>query len=675
MELDASLPELIETLNNIGLLADSWENLRDDTVLELETYANRPDTTGHLGVARELAAAFNRSLKKLSWPVTEVEEEASEIIDIQIYDDDLCPRYTGMVVKDVPVGPSPDWLKKRIEAMGLKPINNVVDITNYVLFSTAQPIHAFDLSKLSGNKIIIRRAQKSEVLRSLEGKVLQLSPEMLVIADEKKPVALAGVIGGEESSVTEDTKDIFIESAYFDPVSVRRTGKNTGVQTDASYRFERGADISFPPHAALMAASLLSQLGGKVAKGILDVYPKPRKHKTVLLRHHRVTELLGVEIDDDFIMKILTDLEFQVELQQEGIWQVKIPFFRVDVEREADLIEEIARFYGYDKIPAQVPPIRELEPPSNPKREVVEKIRQILFSHGLDEVVNMSFSDLEEEVNFKGSQKAIEIRNPISSRAAYLRTTLAGGLLQNIAWNKNRGAEGIHIFEIGNTYSWKDEKSLERLSLCIVTTGDLGYSHWQEKSERTEFFHLKGISEDLLYHLRYEPFTFSEKTHPFFEQEFSLALNHKGEEIGYLGLLKKSILEAYSLEEDIWAAFIDLSTLLGKQPLSFEYIPVIKFPSISRDLSFVGDRKVSFAQINEEIEKLSIPFLEKLVLYDRFTGKSIPEGKVSLSFRFVFRHPQRTLLTSEIDSMQQKVIKVLGTKFGFQLREGGKIDK
>jgi phenylalanyl-tRNA synthetase beta chain len=498
---------------------------------------------------------------------------------------------------------------------------------------------------------------------------------MLVIADEKKPVALAGVIGGEESSVTEETKDVFIESAYFDPVSVRKTGKRASVQTDASYRFERGADISFPPQAALMAASLLSQLGGKVAKGIIDVYPKPRKPKTVLLRHHRITELLGVEIDDDFIMKILSDLELSIELQQEGIWQVKLPFFRVDIEREADLIEEIARFYGYDKIPAQLPPIRELEPLRSPRRIIIERIRQILLSHGLDEVVNLSFSDIEEEKTFKGSQKAIGIRNPISSRAAYMRTTLMGGLLQNISWNKNRGAEGVHIFEIGNVYSWKEEKCQERLSLCMVSVGDLGYGHWQTNNERTDFFHLKGISEDLLVHLKYQPISFSEKPHPFFEQDYSLSLNHKGEEIGNIGLLRKEICEAYSIKEDVWAACIDLNTLLDRQTLSFQYSPVIKFPSISRDLAFVGDRKIPFSQVEEEIEKMAIPFLEKLVLSDRFSGKSIPEGKVSLMFRFVFRHPQRTLHASEVDSMQQKVIEVLGSKFGFQLREGGEIDK
>jgi phenylalanyl-tRNA synthetase beta chain len=671
IELNASIPELIEMLNNIGLLVDSWETQGDDTILELEIYANRPDTTGHYGVARELAAAFSYPLKKLNWAVDEVEEETSSVVDVQIYDDDLCPRYTGMVVKDVLVGPSPDWLKKRIESMGLKSVNNVVDITNYVLFSTAQPIHAFDLKKLSGNKVIVRRAQKGESLRSLEGKDISLSPEMLVIADEKKPVALAGVIGGEESAVTEETRDVFIESAYFDPVSVRKTGKTALVQTDASYRFERGADISYPPQAALMAASLLSQFGGKVTKGIVDVYPKPRKQKTVLLRHHRVTELLGVEIEDDFIRETLSGLEFHVELQQEGIWQVKVPFFRVDIEREADLIEEIARFYGYDKIPAQLPPIRELEPLSSPKRIVIERIRQILLSHGLDEVVNLSFSDLEEEVSFKGTQKAIQIRNPISSRAAYMRTTLLGGLLQNIAWNKNRGAEGIHIFEIGNVYFWKEEKCQERSSLCMMSIGDLGYGHWQAKNERTDFFHLKGISEDLLIYLRYKPFSFSEKSHDFFEQDFSLSLNHKGEEIGNLGLLRKEICEPYSIKEDVWAACIDLSTLLDRQAFSFQYTPVIKFPSISRDLAFVGDNKIPFSQVKEEIEKLEIPFLEKLVLSDRFAGKSIPEGKVSLLFRFVFRHPQRTLVASEVDSMQQKVIKVLGNKFGFQLREGG----
>ncbi|GAH34837.1 unnamed protein product, partial [marine sediment metagenome] len=435
---------------------------------------------------------------------------------------------------------SPEWLRKRIEAVGLKPINNVVDVTNYVLFATAHPIHAFDLAKISGRKIIIRKATDAEVLRGLEDRDISLTPEMLVIADEKKPIALAGIIGGGESSVKESTQDVFIESACFDPVSIRKTSKKTGISTDASYRFERGADISFPPRAALMAASLLTQLGGKASKGVADVYPKPRKEKIVVLRHHRISDLLGLEIDEKFAMRTLASLGFQAEIQQRGVWQVKIPQFRVDVEREADLIEEIARFYGYDKIPASLPPIRVLELPVDQKRERINKFRQLLFHNGFDEVLNFSFSDPEKEARLQTGQKAIEIRNPVSSKASLLRTTLLGGLLENIVWNKNRGAEGIHLFEIGNAYFWQNETNREQLMLALATTGLVGPVQWHRKSEDTDFFRIKGALESLMTYSRYEPFFFKEEDHAFFEQEYSLAMSFKEETVGYCGLLKKN---------------------------------------------------------------------------------------------------------------------------------------
>ena len=410
IELDLSLPVLIEKLNMIGLLVEDWEEKGSDVILDIETYANRPDTLGHQGVARELAAALELGIKEQKWPLKEIEQKTSDLAGVRIWDVDLCPRYSGMVIKDIQVGPSPEWLRKRIEAVGIKPINNVVDVTNYVLFATAHPIHAFDLAKISGRKIIIRKATDAEVLRSLEGSDISLTPEMLVIADEKKPIALAGIIGGEECSVKESTRDVFIESACFDPVSIRKTSKKTGISTDASYRFERGADISFPPQAALMAASLLTQLGGKASKGIADVYPKPRREKTIVLRHHRISRLLGVEIDEEFAVRTLASLGFQAEVQQRGVWQVKIPQFRVDVEREADLIEEIARFYGYDKIPSSVPPLRVLELPVDQKRERINKFRLLLFHNGFDEVLNFSFSDPEKEARLQTGQEAIEIR-------------------------------------------------------------------------------------------------------------------------------------------------------------------------------------------------------------------------------------------------------------------------
>lgn len=675
IDIDLPVSRLVEVLDNIGLLIEDWEEKNGDVILDVETYANRPDTLGHMGIARELAAALGLVLKEQRLSLTETDENISDFIDVQIWDEDLCPRYCGMVVKDIKVGPSPDWLGKRLQAMGLSPINNVVDVTNYVLFSTAQPIHAFDLAKISGEKIIIRRAKQGEKLLSLEAKDVDLTPEMLVIADEEKPVAVAGVIGGENTAVSDSTKNVFIESAYFDPVSVRKTSKLTGIQTDAAYRFERGADISFPPEAARMAASLLSQFGGKVCKGVVDVYPRSRKVKTVMLRDHRVTSLLGVEIDNSFIEKTLTSLGFQLEHKQPGIWRVKIPYFRIDVEREADLVEEIARFFGYEKIPIQLPPLRSLEPVTDPKRGKMNTLRQLLFHYGFDEVVNFSFMDPEKEEKFGSDLKPIPIRNPISTKASILRTTLLGGLLENVAWNTNRGAEGVHIFEIGNVFNLNNDEHKEHLMLGMVMTGVVGERHWKEKGKKPGFFHLKGTCEALMAQLRYGSFSFREKKHPYFQEGHSLDLHFKGEKIGCLGAVKQDILETFLLKEEVWAAEVNLNLLFEKQAHAFQYSAVVKYPSVNRDVSFIGDKIVSFEEIREVVEKLNLPFLEKFVLYDRFSGSSIPEGKVSLSFRFIFRHPDRTLQADEVDALQEKIIAALRARFNFQLREGGKIDK
>jgi phenylalanyl-tRNA synthetase beta chain len=671
IDVELSTSRLIDTLNSIGMLIDSWEEQKGDIILELETYSNRPDTLGHIGVARELTVALDLPLKEQEWPLTEVDENSSENIDIEIFDDDLCPRYCGIVVKDVNVGPSPEWLAKKIEAMDLSHINNVVDVSNYILFATAQPIHMFDISKLSGRKIIVRKAKKGEAFRSLEGEDIKLSPDMLVIADEQKPVALAGVIGGENSAVTEKTRDILIESAHFNPVSVRKTGKKTGIQTDASYRFERGSDISFPPKAALMAASLLTQFGGKATKGIVDVYPKPRKNKTVMLRQRRVSEILGVDIRSDFIVETLSKLEFILEKKQQGVWQVQVPFFRIDIEREADLVEEIARFYGYENIPSVFPPLTAMEPPPDPKKRQIQKCRQALFHYGFDEVVNYSFADPENEEKLQSGRKAIAIRNPISTKASLLKTTLLEGLLENIAWNQNRGADGIHIFEVGKIYFWEDDACSEQMSLGMATAGYLGMNSWQEPPIQTNFFHLKGVCEAILSLLRYESVVFLAGKHPSLEKESALSILLKGKKIGCIGAVRRDICSSFSIREPVWVAELDLNGIFQKQPRPFEYIPVIKYPKVVRDISFIADRKISYQEIKQTLEELSIPNLERFELYDRFTGVSIPKEKVSLSFRFLYHHPQRTLLAEEVDGFQEKIIKTLSSKFGFQLREGG----
>jgi phenylalanyl-tRNA synthetase beta chain len=674
--LDEDIPvsRLIDALNRIGLMVETQEEKEGDVILDVETYANRPDTLGHLGMARELAAALGLRLKEKTWPLAELSEKTSDLVDVQVWDEDLCPRYCGVVVKGVKVSPSPLWLKKRIESMGLNPVNNVVDITNYVLFSTSQPIHAFDFDKIAGAKIIIRRAKKGEYLLCLDGQDRALSADMLVIADDTKPVALAGVIGGQASAVSEETKDIFIESAYFDPVSVRKTRKAAGLQTDASYRFERGADIAFPPQAALMAASLLGKFGGRATKELADVYSQPRKKKEVILRRSRIPELLGINVDESFIKKTLTDLEFVVETGQNSVWLVKVPFFRVDIDREADLVEEIARFYGYENIPSIVPPLKIVEPIPDQNRDKIAKLRPVLFHRGFNEVINFSFSDPEKEGIFATGLQPVGIRNPVSAKSSLLRTTLLGGLMETLSWNKNRGLDAVHIFEIGNIYFREEADCRERLTLALLTTGPLDEPHWQRKSQDTDFFHLKGACEALMKQLRYEPFSFAYDGSPLFEPGRSLALIYREEKVGFLGPVRKKILDYFSVKQAIFAAEINLELLFGKQPKGFNYSPVAKFPSITRDISLLVPRDIAYQEIKKAVEKLPLPILEEFQLVDLYSGESVPADKVSLSFRFIYRHPQRTLLTEEVEKSEQQILNHLKRTFKVQLREGGKID-
>ena len=460
--VDLPRQEILDKLTMIGLVADTTEERDGDLILDLETYANRPDTLGHLGVARELAALLGLPLIEKDRPVAELPEATTDIADVQIVAEALCPRYCGVVVRNVPVGPSPAWLTRRIEAMGLRPVNNVVDVSNYVLFATAQPIHTFDFGRIGGGRIVVRKAKRSETLVDLDGRTLALSTDMLVIADESRPVALAGVIGGQASGITASTRDVFIESANFDPVGIRKTAKALGVSTDASYRFERGADIDFAPQAALMAASLLTQMGGLASKGLIDRYPKPPKARTVRLRLRRIAELLGVEVPEGFVVDVLGRLGFRVEGAPKGPWRVGVPTFRVDVSREADLVEEIARFYGYDRIPSEVTPVDSFAPVVNRKRDRLARIRETLAGQGLDEVINWSFADPEREAAVASGRTPVAIQNPISNRASVMRTSLFPGLLENAAWNLNRGSKASTSSSWGTSFIGGTTRSTAR---------------------------------------------------------------------------------------------------------------------------------------------------------------------------------------------------------------------
>jgi phenylalanyl-tRNA synthetase beta chain len=668
--VDMPLPELVDRLTMIGLVPETVEERDGDAVLDLETYANRPDTLGHLGVAREVGAMLGLPLLEKAWPLAELDQATAGIADVQIVAEPLCHRYCGLVVRGVKVGPSPDWLRRRLEAVGLKPINNVVDISNYVCFATAQPIHTFDFGRIGGGRIVVRKAKKGETLVDLDGRTLTLGPDMLVIADESRPVALAGVIGGQASGITESTSDVFIESANFEPASIRRTAKKLGLQTDASYRFERGADIGFAPRAALMAASLLCQMGGQASRGLIDRFHRPPKPRTVRLRLRRVAEILGVEVPESFVVDVLGRLGFAVEAAAKHSWRVAVPTFRVDIDQEADLIEEVARFYGYDRIPAEFTPVGSFDLAVNRKRERLARVRETLLGQGLDEVINWSFADPEREKAAAAGREAVAVENPISLRASVLRTTLLPGLLENAAWNLNRGLDGVHIFELGNVFSWMDEKHCEELHLGILSAGLLPGANWAERPAETNVFLVKGAVEALAEALRFEPVAFEERDHPSFEPGRALALLYKGQEVGRLGELRPDFASAVSVDRKVYAAEVDLAALFEKQPRPFEIAPVPKFPGVTRDLSFLLDVAVPYREVARAVDKLNLPLLEGYDLLDRFGGPSIPPGKVSLTVRFRFRHPQRTLVAEEVDRVEQEIAGQLRSALNIQPREG-----
>ena len=673
VDVDLPLKELIDRMTMIGLVVEETEEKAGDIVLDVETYANRPDTLGHLGMAREIAVLLGKPLKERSWPLTEMSIRTTDLVSVQVQDEDLCPRYCGLVIRGVSVGPSPDWLRARIEAMGLHSINAIVDVSNYVLFATGQPIHAFDLAKIAGARVIVRRAKKGEQIRTLDGRVVVLTPEMLVIADEKKPVAVAGVIGGEESAVSNSTRDVFIESAAFDPGSVRKTRKALETLTDASYRFERGVDIGFTPQAAVMAASLLAGFGGKAGRDIIDVYPRPRKAREMLLRARRVAELLGVEIRPAYIEKVLNDLGFGLKSRPIGSWMVQVPSHRADIEREADLIEEVARFYGYDRIPVVLSPLEVLEPAPTPAGKI-QRIDQQLFHYGFDEVLNPSFADPADEAALATGRKPVEIRNPLSAKAGLLRTTLIGSLLENIAWNRNRGMEGVHIFETGNVYSWRDVESTvvdEESTLALATAGPLGPIQWGEKPKENDLFHLKGAVEAALAALRFDAPIFAPENQPVFDPARSLAIFYKGEKIGFLGRVRTGLADHYGIKGDVFAAEISLGRLAEKKPRPFEFTPLPKYPAVVRDLSFWIGREAVYQNVRAAVLKADAASLERFEVIDRYDGDQAPRDKIGLSLRFIYRNPKGTLTAEDVDKSEQKIIKALKTALSVQLREGG----
>jgi len=683
--VDVDLPprDLAMKLTMAGLAVDAVENRGDDHVLEFDLTSNRPDCLSHLGIAREAAAVSNRTLRTPRIKLSEAKTKTSDVTSVEILNPDLCPRYTARVIKGVRIGPSPDWLVKRLEATGQRSVNNVADITNYVMLEMGQPLHAFDLRRLRGERIVVRTAGSGERITTLDGEERDLTPEMLVIADAERPVALAGVKGGEDSGITETTTDVLLEAAYFAPAQVRATSKALGLSTEASYRFERGTDPEIVATASDRASALIAELaGGEVLSGLVDVYPRKPARDWIRFRRSRYTILTGLPIELGEAERILRGLGFTVEadVEHEQLRSLA-PSWRVDVSIEEDLIEEVARIAGYDNLKNTLPGSAGAGA-YLPGEDGRRAARQTLTTLGYNEAISFSFvnGETDEMLSEVGEDSRLALLNPIDETQAHMRVTLLGGLLDALERNFNQGARNARLFEIGKCFMIMDEEEerpLEMERLGMVATGARNEDDWQAAASsnhgggggRIDFYDLKGAIESVaeamgLPALEFEPDETCEFLHPGRRAEVRLGQ----EVIGVMGQLHPRIAARYKFKQPVFVADLNLRMMLLADRAEVRYHPLPKFPTVVRDLALLVDTGVPFADVELAIDELEIPELVEVKLFDLYAGKELPQGKHSIALSLRYRAADRTLTDEEVNAAHERVIKTLKQEFGAEVR-------
>lgn len=641
----------------------------EDTVLEVNVTPNRPDCLSHIGVARELAAISGTKLKKPVAQFTESHEDMTQYISIKIEDPNACPRYIGKLIKNVKIGPSPDWMKNRLEAVGVRSINNVVDITNYVLMETGQPLHAFDYDKLENKKIIIRKAKEGESFTSLDDKTHILKCNDLLICDGPKGVALAGIMGGANSEVSENTVNIFLESAYFDAMTIRKSAKRLGMSTEASQRFERGADPENTVFAANRAAQLFQKYAeGEIAKNLIDVYPEVIDKEIVTLRLLRIPKVLGIEIPKEKIIEMLESIE--LEVKDENPLSVTIPTNRPDLTREIDLIEEIVRLYGYDNIPPKVDTTFTLQ--SNVDKELifVENLRDLMVGLGYREIWTASFTSKKYLDILAPESEAVEVKNPLSPDAAFMRTTLATGVLDSVRWNHNRGNKNLQLFEIGKQFIKKDTSLPEESVILMgaLSGNAFNTNHWREKARQMDFYDVKGLVEALLNQLHISQFGWIKEPVHLLNKQSSLCLTVNNETIGWIGEVSASISKFFDLNDGVFIFQLDVDKLSNHLPERTKYQPIVKYPSVKRDLALLVDEDVLVQDLHSIIKEKGGRLLIQTEVFDFYHGEQIPAGKKSIAFSLSFQSSEKTLTEDEIDPVIQSIVKALESKFDASLR-------
>lgn len=635
-------------------------------IIEFEITPNRPDCLSIVGMARETAATFN---KKLRFPKIEIENEVDDIHDyvesIEV-DEDLCNRYYTRVLKDVEIKESPLWLQTRLMEAGVRPINNIVDITNFVMLELGQPLHAFDLKKMKHNKIVVRTAREGEKIVTLDNVERSLKDTHLLITDGEEPIGIAGVMGGFNSEVTEDTKVVLIESANFSDKSIRKTSKSLGLRTEASTRYEKGLDPNLCKIAAERVCQLAEEIGAaKVVKGVIDVYPNRREEKSISLRPEKVNSLLGIKLSVEEMINYLERLGLRVDRSEE-VLKVTIPTYRLDLGIEADLIEEIGRLYGFHNVESQ--PLKgELTRGDKAyDRIVAEKAKTVLQGLGYNEVMTYSFISPKayDRINVEEDsplRKYIEIMNPLGEDYSIMRTTLIPNMLDLLVRNYNYGVKECYAYEIGNTFIPKElplkELPYEKKVLTIGMYGDEDFYDLKETVEIV--FERLGI-----YGLEFIP----EKNNPTFHPNRTALILKDGEKLGILGEVHIDVMENYDMDKRTYIADLDFDKIVKYANLERKYKPLPKYPAMVRDIAVVVDMDVTVGQIQKEILSKGEGLIEDVELFDVYTGEQVEEGKKSLAFSITYRSYERTLVDDEVNKIQNNIISALESSFNAKLR-------
>jgi phenylalanyl-tRNA synthetase beta chain len=672
VDISAAPEDVAARLTMAGLEVEGLEVLDGDVVFEVNVTPNRPDCLSILGIAREVAAAFALPLKT---PDTHIGGALpSSAFTVDILDPDLCKRYTGRVIKGVKVAESPAWLKGRLERCGIRSLNNIVDITNYVLLELGHPLHAFDAEKLSGQKIRVARAGGRGMVKTLDGVERKVSSDALLIWDGSEPVAVAGIMGGEESGVTPDTADIFLESAYFEPTSIRRTSKELGLRSESSYRFERGTDIEFLVNALDRAALLMRETAGGTICDVVDTYPEKYVAPKVEVEYRRVNALIGTRLANEEMRSLLARVGLAAEDAGE-VFYVYPPPYRRDIREYFDVVEEIARLYNFTRIPVTIPRTILSDGVLNKRENDLARIRESMRKAGFTEVVNYSFmnpSDLDmlSIPAYDTRRRCIRIMNPLRQEESLMRTTLMPALLSNFIYNLSRGARDIRIFETARTFIDGGGKlPVEELRLAGLLYKDESPSLWRE--EASPFFLVKGALQALFEELKTEGVSYAPSEEVFLHPGKSADVLVKEAKIGFIGEVGPAVVERLDVKArkpEIIVCELDLEALLASIPVKVTYAEIPKYPFIDRDIAIILDEDITSDRVMQELLGYKSEFIEKVELFDYYKGKNIPGGRKSLAFRIVYRAKDRTLTDSEVESIHEGLVGYILKKTGGELR-------